>query len=69
VLPGDLPPHIGTPEKALPQASVLVGDMQAIQRRAILEALEKTGGNKTHAAELLGISRRNLVYKLREYGM
>jgi len=48
---------------------VLVGDMEEIQRRAILEALEKTGGNKTQAAKLLGISRRNLIYKLRSYGM
>ena len=44
-------------------------DMREIQRRAILEAIEKTGGNKTRAAGLLGISRRNLIYKLREYGL
>ncbi|MFH2010829.1 MAG: sigma-54 dependent transcriptional regulator [bacterium] len=68
ILPTDLPPQL---LNALPATtgSVLVGDMQEIQRRAILEALEKTGGNKTRAAALLGISRRNLIYKLREYGM
>ena len=43
--------------------------MEEIQRRAVLEALEKTSGNKTRAAALLGISRRNLIYKLRNYGM
>jgi len=70
VLPADLPPSL---QQARPQSKraggVLVGDMKAIQRQAILEALEKTGGNKSHAAELLGISRRNLIYKLRAYGM
>lgn len=70
ILPTDLPESVRKSEH-LPRKNVgvLVGDMQAIQRQAIVEALEKTGGNKTRAAELLGISRRNLVYKLRDYGM
>jgi len=70
ILPDDLPEAVRKSEH-LPRknAGVLVGDMQAIQRQAIIEALEKTGGNKTRAAQLLGISRRNLVYKLRDYGM
>lgn len=46
---------------------VLVGNMAEIERRAIMEALEKTGGNKTQAAQVLGISRRSLIYKLRVY--
>ena len=70
VLPTDLPAHIQHIKPRTRTAdSVLVGDMQEIQRRAILEALEKTEGNKTSAAKLLGISRRNLIYKLRDYGL
>lgn len=69
VLPADLPPAVQRAHTTEKQSGVLVGDMQEIQRRAIMEALEKTGGNKTHAAEMLGISRRNLIYKLRAYGM
>jgi DNA-binding NtrC family response regulator len=69
ILPGDLPPQVRDAPPAPEGGQVLVGDMQEIQRRAILEALEKTGGNKTRAAGLLNISRRNLIYKLREYGM
>ncbi len=69
ILPEDLPPQLRDAHPAEPGKSVLVGDMQAIQRQAILEALEKTGGNRTQAAKLLNISRRNLIYKLREYGM
>jgi DNA-binding NtrC family response regulator len=71
ILPTDLPPTVHESE-AIPKAaagSVLVGDMDEIRKRAILEALEKTGGNKTKAAEILGISRRSLIYKLREYGL
>ena len=38
-----------------------------IEKAYIENALEKTNGNRTKAAELLGISRRNLLYKLKEY--
>jgi len=69
ILPRDLPASIQRVKPANSSGSVLVGDMQEIQRRAILEALDKTGGNKTRAAALLNISRRNLLYKLREYGL
>jgi len=72
VLPEDLPSFLSTAEgesEPVSGSTVLVGNMDEIQKRAILEALEKTGGNKTQAAKLLGISRRNLIYKLRSYGM
>ncbi len=45
------------------------------QRTASLEidliqrALQKTGGNRTHAAKILEISHRALLYKLKEYGL
>jgi len=35
----------------------------------IIQALEQTGGHRTQAAEQLGISRRTLSRKLREYGI
>jgi DNA-binding NtrC family response regulator len=41
--------------------------MEEIERRAILSALEKTGGNRTRAAGLLGIGLRTLQRKLKEY--
>ena len=43
--------------------------MEEIERRAILDALEKTGGNRTQAADLLGIGLRTLQRKIKEYRM
>jgi DNA-binding NtrC family response regulator len=41
--------------------------MEQLERAHILEALEKTGGNRTQAAEILGIGLRTLHRKLRGY--
>lgn len=38
-----------------------------IERELILRALEHTGGNRTHAAKLLELSHRALLYKIRDY--
>lgn len=40
---------------------------EQMERTLISRALEKTGGNRTHAARLLEISHRALLYKLKEY--
>jgi len=39
------------------------------ERRMIEKALEATGGNRTRAAALLGISRKTLFNKMRELGI
>jgi DNA-binding NtrC family response regulator len=39
------------------------------ERKLIREALEATGGNVTHAAERLGLSRRGLQLKMKELGL
>lgn len=40
------------------------GELSEIERRQILRVLQETGGNKTKAAEILGIQRRTLYKKL-----
>ena len=42
-------------------------DLDQVEKRAILQALEKSGGNQSKAAEALGISRRTLLRKLKIY--
>ncbi len=41
----------------------------AAEKKCILNALNRTGGNKTEAAELLGISRKNLWEKMKLYAL
>ncbi len=44
-------------------------ELQATERKRILEALEQCAGNQTRAAEMLGISRRSLIHRLETYGV
>jgi len=50
-----------------PETPFGIGDADTPQ--AILLALEEAKWNKTHAAHLLGISRRTLYHKLEEHNM
>jgi DNA-binding NtrC family response regulator len=40
-----------------------------IERKAILDVLHKSGGNKAEAARRLGIGLRTLYRKLKQYGV
>ncbi len=44
-------------------------ETRRIEEQLIRAALEKTGGNRTRAAELLELSYRALLYKIKEYGI
>jgi transcriptional regulator with GAF, ATPase, and Fis domain len=57
------PPAAETP--APPNGEIV--PLHELEKRAIFEALEKTNGNRTQAAELLQISIRTLRNKLAEY--
>jgi two-component system NtrC family response regulator len=47
----------------------LVAAVEGLERRMIREALAKTDGIQTRAAEVLGIGERVLRYKLKKYGL
>ncbi len=57
-------PTAETPVASGPSSSLT---MDEIERLAILGALDRTGGNRTQAAESLGIGLRTLQRKLKEY--
>jgi DNA-binding NtrC family response regulator len=44
-------------------------NVDATERRLIREALERAGGNRSHAARLLGISRNGLAIKMERLGI
>lgn len=57
-------------DSAMPSAAGKLGDkVEDIQRQAIVEALEKTRYNKTAAAKLLGLSFRQLRYRIKKLGI
>jgi transcriptional regulator with GAF, ATPase, and Fis domain len=47
--------------------AVPLGNLDNMEEQMIIRALEQTGGRRAQAAEQLGISRRTLSRKLREY--
>jgi two-component system response regulator HydG len=42
---------------------------RAAEKQLLLDAMGKTSGNRTKAAQLLGISRRTIQNKIKEYGL
>ena len=75
LMPTDLPAHITSPVNVMDGVSLPDDELSVKKHGAVLEkrlirlALERTGGNKTRAADLLELSSRALLYKIREYGL
>ncbi|MGC8990153.1 MAG: sigma-54-dependent transcriptional regulator [Verrucomicrobiia bacterium] len=74
----DLPPNVRGalhPEPAIPasatnaQAADSSLTLREAEKQLIIRALQETQGNRTKAAERIGISRRTLHRKLRAYGL
>ena len=65
--------HTDLPVAAAPAAvaggTPLEQHVEEVEKRAIREALDKTHGNKTRAAELLGMTFRQLRYKVKKLGI
>ncbi len=57
------------PLRADPETLSVKKAGRALEEQLIRRALEKTGGNRTRAAELLELSYRALLYKIKEYGI
>ncbi|XXY45786.1 sigma 54-interacting transcriptional regulator [Sorangium sp. So ce269] len=55
--------------RSSPNAGDLRSELDAIERRRIVDALEQCAGNQTQAAALLGMPRRTFVARLDAYGI
>jgi DNA-binding NtrC family response regulator len=75
IVPEDLPEKLQTAQvraAARSPLSALFEDLPALdelERRYLLYILEVTGGNRTRAAEILGIDRRTLYRMIERYGI
>jgi Nif-specific regulatory protein len=49
--------------EALPTA------LEEMEKAGLIEALEKTGWNKAKAARIIGITPRQIGYKIKKYGI
>ncbi|HTB60309.1 MAG TPA: sigma-54 dependent transcriptional regulator [Polyangia bacterium] len=63
---GSAAPQIGAAAASLARGAIdLVATMGAVESTLIEQAMRQASGNKTHAAELLGLSRTTLLDKLK----
>jgi DNA-binding NtrC family response regulator len=76
--PDDLPKRINLDSKQMdvsgitmdtPLAEIAAQATAKAEQEAINKALSETGGNREKAAEILGIGRKTLYRKLRQYGI
>lgn len=66
----DLPPNIKADARLLTGVGIKpAASLAEAGKQVVLAALDAHNGNRTHAAQQLGISRRTLHRKLHEYGL
>jgi len=53
----------------MPRSTDVHAIVEQAERQAILTAIEKAEGNKSRAAQLLGLSRKTLYRRLEKYGI
>ncbi len=59
----------GSPATQRQSASIPMGNLDSMEEQMIIRALDRSGGHRSQAAEQLGISRRTLSRKLKEYNI
>ena len=75
LLPGHLPPEIGglAPSSALPAPTFRLPEtgvvLEEVEREFVRQALALTRGNQTRAARLLGLTRDELRYRVKKFGL
>jgi len=71
--PRELPPEVAAPmtQPAAPAAALPSNGVKLdeVERRLLVEALDRAHGNQSHAAELLGLSRHQVRTRMKRYGL
>jgi two-component system response regulator PilR (NtrC family) len=62
-------PGVSATENVATGGTYLGNQIEDVQRQAIVEALEKTRYNKTAAAKVLGLTFRQLRYRIKKLGI
>jgi transcriptional regulator with GAF, ATPase, and Fis domain len=44
-------------------------NLEEVERQLLVQALDRSGGNQTHAAQLLGINRDQVRYRVEKFGL
>jgi two-component system response regulator HydG len=66
----DLPDKVTNPDRDIVEESALDGvTLSEVERRYILRVLKKMSGHQIKTAQVLGIDRRTLYRRLRQYGV
>jgi DNA-binding NtrC family response regulator len=63
---------VEAPTEGLPKLEPgfdLAAYLEGVERRILIDALRKSGGDRNRAGRLLGVERNTLRYKLNKYGL
>ncbi|MCF8086100.1 MAG: sigma-54 dependent transcriptional regulator [Desulfohalobiaceae bacterium] len=71
ITPRELPLSLGQQDEDEEEETVVAGgrNLEEVEKEAIGSTLRQTGGNKSEAARILGITRATLHKKLKRYGI
>ena len=63
--------HLGAPSTAMRFEPIIAGQstLAEMERQLIVQTLQRTGGNRTRTAKILGVSVRTIRNKINEYGL
>ncbi|MCL5966288.1 MAG: sigma-54-dependent Fis family transcriptional regulator, partial [Deltaproteobacteria bacterium] len=73
ITPAQLPPEISEEGGRIPAAVGVLPpqgvDFERLERTLLQQAVERSGGVHTRGAELLGMSYKTYIYRLRKFGI
>ena len=69
IAPDHLPANLFTHKKTVANQSQMIASLEEFKKQRLIEALERTGGNQSGAARILGISRTSVWNQIKRFGI